>query len=98
MPIDHKRINGPEESVPYELFARLSGITSEKTFEEIQSANKRCDGRDLDEHRKICMFMVRISYLILIIHLLRFKKWSRHSSKRVCLYGNGSNKSNGIRF
>ncbi|ENN70215.1 hypothetical protein HUJ04_013086 [Dendroctonus ponderosae] len=24
MPIDHKRINGPDESVPYELFARLA--------------------------------------------------------------------------
>ncbi|KAF7273212.1 exosome complex component MTR3-like [Rhynchophorus ferrugineus] len=53
MPIDHKRINGPEESVPYELFARLSGITSEKTFEETQSANIRTDGRKFDEQRKI---------------------------------------------
>ncbi|XP_030760221.1 exosome complex component MTR3-like [Sitophilus oryzae] len=53
MPVDHKRINGPEESVPYELFARLSGLTSEKAFEQLYKAGKRSDGREFEEHRKI---------------------------------------------
>lgn len=53
MPIDHKRINGPEESVPYELFARLSTKKLDQNFKEVSTNKIRFDNRVLEEHRKL---------------------------------------------
>jgi len=53
MPIDHKRINGPEESVPYELFARSSTKFLKDELTNVYRYNSRCDNRELKEHRKI---------------------------------------------
>lgn len=47
MPVDHRRINGPEESVPYELFGR-----HEKTSVE-HNIKARSGNRTFEEHRKI---------------------------------------------
>lgn len=47
MPLDYRRINGPEESVPYELFIRKSKSTHKDTAE---SKLPEASG----EQRKIC--------------------------------------------
>lgn len=53
MPIDQKRINGPEASVPYSIY-----IHSEVKDEGIQSnAPKRHDDRSNNELRNICKVM-----------------------------------------
>ncbi|XP_018562839.1 exosome complex component MTR3-like isoform X2 [Anoplophora glabripennis] len=53
MPKDHKRINGPEETVPYNLFAKLNIKTLSKQFKEAVNNGKRIDSRTTEEHRKI---------------------------------------------
>lgn len=53
MPIDQKRINGPEASVPYDIY-----IHSELKDKGIQfNSPKRHDGRSNDELRNICKVM-----------------------------------------
>lgn len=50
MPVDQKRVNGPESSVPYSIY-----IHSEVKNKEIQqNAPKRHDGRSNNELRNIC--------------------------------------------
>lgn len=51
MPIDHKRINGPDESVPYELFARSA--TKAKPTPALSQQELDVDACD---QRKICKF------------------------------------------
>lgn len=53
MPFDQKRINGPESSVPYDIY-----IHSEQKDNEIQfDASKRHDGRSNTELRDICEYI-----------------------------------------
>lgn len=59
MPKDHKRINGPEETVPYNLFAKLNTKSLSKQFKEAVNNGKRVDARTIDEHRKICKFLIK---------------------------------------
>lgn len=54
MPIDHKRINGPEITIPYQLFEKLNTQSLKSQFDQEISNGTRKDGRKLDEHRKIC--------------------------------------------
>ncbi|EFA06035.2 exosome complex component MTR3 [Tribolium castaneum] len=54
MPVDHKRINGPEISIPYQLFDKLNTKSLKTQFSEIVQPNgTRADGRTSTEHRKI---------------------------------------------
>ncbi|CAG9829070.1 unnamed protein product [Diabrotica balteata] len=53
MPIDHKRINGPEDTLPYELFAKKNKTSLSESFEEILKNGIRSDSRSFQEHRKI---------------------------------------------
>lgn len=74
MPVDQKRVNGPESSVPYNIY-----IHSEVKNKEIQpDAPKRHDGRSNNELRNICKVMIEIiikTYQSLIfLHLKRFKR------------------------
>ncbi|XP_044263680.1 exosome complex component MTR3-like [Tribolium madens] len=56
MPVDHKRINGPEISIPYQLFDKLNTKSLKTQFSEIVQRNgTRADGRSSSEHRKIFM-------------------------------------------
>lgn len=54
MPVDHKRINGPDETFPYSLFSKLNRKSSIQQLKEILKNNKRSDDRIPIEHRKIC--------------------------------------------
>lgn len=47
MPVDHRRINGPENSEPYQLFVNTRRIET--------LSDGRSDGRKPNELRKICM-------------------------------------------
>ncbi|CAH0551050.1 unnamed protein product [Brassicogethes aeneus] len=53
MTIDHKRINGPEETIPYELFQKLNTKSLTTQFNECSKDGIRKDKRKTDEHRKI---------------------------------------------
>ncbi|KAL3287202.1 hypothetical protein HHI36_001679 [Cryptolaemus montrouzieri] len=56
MPIDHKRINPPEDAVPYKLFTKLNTKSSQEQYQQILDKNQiRKDGRHASEHRKIYM-------------------------------------------
>lgn len=58
MPIDHKRINGPEVSVPYTTYINAK-------CEEKYAKNfifKRKDGRAHNERREICKFKYKTKY------------------------------------
>lgn len=55
MPIDHKRINGPENSISYRFHSKLNLKTYEEKLLELLSENdKRKDGRACNDTRKIC--------------------------------------------
>lgn len=58
MPIDQKRINGPEGSLPYQIF----GSTRDKAFQDRledvldpTTGNRKCNRQDT-ESRKYCKF------------------------------------------
>ncbi|KAJ8938038.1 hypothetical protein NQ318_013946 [Aromia moschata] len=53
MPIDRKRINGPEETVPYNLYTKLNTKSLLQEFDELFCDGKRADNRAPLEHRKI---------------------------------------------
>ncbi|KAJ8971158.1 hypothetical protein NQ314_000856 [Rhamnusium bicolor] len=53
MPIDHKRINGPDETVPYTLFTKLNTQSLSQQFNKLICNGKRSDCRMPVEHRKI---------------------------------------------
>lgn len=54
MPLDSKRIVGPDTTVPYHLFQKRSGKSLKQSIEEAFNGDLRPDGRKLNEHRKIC--------------------------------------------
>ncbi|CAH1116845.1 unnamed protein product [Phaedon cochleariae] len=53
MPLDHKRINGPDETLPYSLFAKQSTPSWNQIFKELQKEGKRSDARGFLDHRKV---------------------------------------------
>ncbi|XP_063918492.1 exosome complex component MTR3-like isoform X2 [Zophobas morio] len=56
MPIDHKRINGPEITIPYQLFDKLNTKSGKSQFKDfVKSNGVRIDGRSANDHRKICV-------------------------------------------
>ncbi|KAJ3637623.1 hypothetical protein MTP99_001066 [Tenebrio molitor] len=56
MPVDHKRLNGPEITIPYQLFDKLNTVPLKTQFTNIVKADgSRADGRSLKDHRKIFM-------------------------------------------
>jgi len=65
MPIDQKRINGPESSVPYDIY-----IHSEVKENRIQlNGSKRHDGRSNNELRDICKVMTKIISRVFMLDL-----------------------------
>ncbi|XP_011299450.1 exosome complex component MTR3 [Fopius arisanus] len=52
MPVDQRRINGPEVTVPYQLYIDKSSNTAEQ---QLDLLNKREDGRAHDDIRKMFM-------------------------------------------
>lgn len=55
MPIDYKRINGPEDAIPYKLFTKLNTKSLEEQYKSCISVNGiRKDGRSVHEHRQLC--------------------------------------------
>ncbi|CAG9859496.1 unnamed protein product [Phyllotreta striolata] len=53
MPVDHKRINGPEDTVPYSLYTKTNKQSLTEQYEEIRKTGQRTDSRAFSEHRKI---------------------------------------------
>ncbi|XP_022907300.1 exosome complex component MTR3-like [Onthophagus taurus] len=54
MPVDHKRINGPENTVPYRLYTKLNVKSFKELFSETVNENgSRLDLRKPNHHRKI---------------------------------------------
>ncbi|KAG5881141.1 hypothetical protein JTB14_020844 [Gonioctena quinquepunctata] len=53
MPVDHKRINAPEDTVPYQLFTKLNTKSLPQRFKDVLKDGKRCDSRAPLAHRKI---------------------------------------------
>nr|CAI5838096.1 unnamed protein product [Callosobruchus analis] len=53
MVIDHKRINGPEDTLPYQLFIKLNRQSLSEKYKELVQNGKRQDSRTPLEHRKI---------------------------------------------
>lgn len=55
MPIDQKRINGPEGSLPYQLFVESRNKTFEERLENVfdRAGSRKC-GRKDNESRKYC--------------------------------------------
>lgn len=68
MPNDHKRINGPEETIPYYLFSKLNRQSVSQKFEEIITNGKRLDGRMLLEQRKVCEYSKKFQSSINILY------------------------------
>ena len=60
MPIDQKRFNGPEVSIPYSIYTNRN---SKNTEPQKSLLEKREDGREFSELRKMCKIL-----LLLIIH------------------------------
>lgn len=56
MPIDHKRINGPESSESYLLYS--TNNNSKEVYTKLYVEGKRLDNRKSDEHRKICILLL----------------------------------------
>lgn len=70
MPIDSKRIAGPEATVPYQLFTEQKPWNQAFT-ESLTEAGLRLDGRKTTEHRKICTSS-RISHIHIITMHFQF--------------------------
>lgn len=56
MPIDNKRITGPEITTPYQLFTNQKAW-NENFAESLTDNGLRLDGRKTCEHRKICTYI-----------------------------------------
>lgn len=56
MPTDHRRIIGPENTVPYRLYTKLNSCPFNERFNQAVKNGIRLDGRKLDEHRKLCKY------------------------------------------
>lgn len=88
MPVDNKRITGPEVTIPYDLF-----VKSTKELNEVPlSKEVRKDNRKFDEHRKICKFFTRLLTPVPVLRF-RFKNRSSHTSQRFSLHRSQQNKS-----
>lgn len=68
MPLDHKRINGPDETIPYYLFSKLNTQSLQQKMQLILKRGKRTDSRSLVEHRKICKCFIHFNRYMLIIY------------------------------
>ena len=66
MPIDQKRINGPEVSIPYSVYIDRSSKNSD--LQKSLSGVKREDGRAHDELRKMC----KIFFIFYVLQLCQF--------------------------
>lgn len=56
MPLDYKRFNGPEDSVPYKCYTKDFIKNYEELSKELVNKDgKRKDGRALDEVGRMCM-------------------------------------------
>lgn len=53
MPVDNKRITCPENTIPYQLFTKQKSWNNAFT-QSLTEAGLRLDGRQKEEHRKIC--------------------------------------------
>lgn len=84
MPVDHKRINGPENTEPYHLYSKQHQNKLEETFKKLYVEGKRLDNRKPEELRKICMKqLIRIPTTALIYYPhSRYENRHRDSSKR----------------
>lgn len=58
MPIDQRRINGPEITIPYHIYVDLS---SKKTETRKNLLLKREDGRKHSEIRKMCKVILLLN-------------------------------------
>lgn len=94
MPIDHKRINGPDETLPYYLFSKLNTQSLLQKLHEVVKNDKRQDNRSLLEHRKICK-LILMNSLNCTNNFSHFscENWCCQSSKRLSLHRNGQIKS-----
>lgn len=54
MPVDQKRVNGPEASTPYNIYIH----TDDKNEDKQCDGQKRQDGRSNDEIRNICKILL----------------------------------------
>ena len=55
MPLDNKRITGPEKTIPYEVFIESRHKTFNELLKDVISTDGlRNDGRKANDHRKIC--------------------------------------------
>ncbi|XP_028161521.1 exosome complex component MTR3-like isoform X1 [Ostrinia furnacalis] len=60
MPLDYRRFNGPEDSIPYKRFTKnFSKTYSELYSDLLDEKGCRKDGRALEEARSMCMFFAR---------------------------------------
>ncbi|KAI4466507.1 exosome complex component [Holotrichia oblita] len=55
MPVDHKRINGPENTIPYKLYTKLNVKSFKEALQDAVKNGVRNDKRKLDQHRRIFM-------------------------------------------
>lgn len=57
MPLDYRRFNGPEDSIPYKRFTKDFVRSYDELFKELlDDKGVRKDGRALSEARSMCMF------------------------------------------
>ncbi|KAF9794735.1 hypothetical protein SFRURICE_017425 [Spodoptera frugiperda] len=60
MPLDYRRFNGPEDSIPYKRFTKDFVRSYDELFKELlDDKGVRKDGRALSEARSMCMFFAR---------------------------------------
>lgn len=60
MPLDYRRFNGPEDSIPYHRFTKDFLKSYDDLHKDLIDENgSRKDGRALDEARTACMFFAR---------------------------------------
>lgn len=71
MPIDQKRINAPDNSVPYQLYSRLILRSYQEKLEDVlNKEGKRKNGRKHHEARKICKFIFFIMHSFFINQII----------------------------
>lgn len=76
MPVDHRRINGPEDTVPYHLFSKLNIQSLSSKFADVYKNGKRKDDRKSNEHRKMCKY--KLTYYLnnyYVCNILQLLMW-----------------------
>ena len=64
MPVDQKRINGPEGSFSYTIFEKENEWTFDEKYTKLfKSDGTRADGRKNDESRKFCEYINKFENL-----------------------------------